>query len=166
MQRSIEKLGDRTVNDKYPQEIMNNLSIISQALKAAQYALISSHNLTATDKSELPRDKWPVFNINNESEIALIEKALAYLDNINPITTYDFGYALTALREGKKVRQKFWHDYSHFYMSETGQKFWRDSSYLYMSETGQINIKFHTGDCKLWEPSQLAVLAEDWEIAL
>lgn len=49
---------------------------LASALKQASLALSASHGLTVTDRSDLPRDQWPVYVLNHTNELALIDAAL------------------------------------------------------------------------------------------
>lgn len=57
---------------------MNEIKIIA-ALKSAGLALSASHNLTATDRADLPRDQWPVYVLDHGAQIALVDAALVSL---------------------------------------------------------------------------------------
>ena len=57
---------------------MNTQAIIT-ALKAASLALSASHNVTVTDRSDLPRDQWPIYILDHTKEGNLIDKALVSL---------------------------------------------------------------------------------------
>lgn len=57
---------------------MQTTKIIA-ALKSASLALSASHNLTATDRADLPRDQWQVYVLDHSAEIALIDAALVSL---------------------------------------------------------------------------------------
>jgi hypothetical protein len=56
------------------------LDKIRAALQAASLALSASHNLTVTDRSDLPRDEWPTYRLDHAAEIALIDETLLSLD--------------------------------------------------------------------------------------
>jgi hypothetical protein len=46
------------------------LNAALHALRAADLALSASHNLTATDRADLPRADWPVFVLDHRAELA------------------------------------------------------------------------------------------------
>ncbi len=46
------------------------LNAVLQALLAADLALSASHNLTATDRADLPRTDWPVFVLDHRAGLA------------------------------------------------------------------------------------------------
>jgi len=47
------------------------------ALQHARLALAACNHCITTDRPDLPRSEWPVWTINHEAEIALIDSALA-----------------------------------------------------------------------------------------
>jgi hypothetical protein len=53
---------------------------LEPALQAASLALSASHNLTVTDRSNLPRAEWPVYVLDHGHELALIDAALRDLN--------------------------------------------------------------------------------------
>jgi len=53
---------------------------LKEALTAAAIALSASHNLTVTDRSDLPRQDWPVYVLDHLRELLLIERVLAALN--------------------------------------------------------------------------------------
>lgn len=55
------------------------MNALIKALKAASLALSASHNLTVTDRADLPRDQWPVYVLDHLVEIKLIDQALIAL---------------------------------------------------------------------------------------
>lgn len=57
---------------------MIKIKIIA-ALKSAGLALSASHNLTVTDRADLPRDRWTVYVLDHGAEIARVDAALVSL---------------------------------------------------------------------------------------
>lgn len=55
-------------------------SLVCRALQAASLALSASHNLTVTDRADLPRSQWPVYVLDHQAELALIEQAQRDID--------------------------------------------------------------------------------------
>lgn len=67
---------------------MSTRELLRQALERASLALSASHNLTVTDRPDLPRDQWPVYVLDHMAEVELIDQALAALDAASaPVTT-------------------------------------------------------------------------------
>lgn len=52
---------------------------VSDALRWARKALSESHNLTVTDRPDLPRDQWPVWVTDHSAALSLIDQAEAEL---------------------------------------------------------------------------------------
>lgn len=48
---------------------------VIEALDRASLALSASHNLTVTDRPDLPRDQWPVWVLDNAEALEAIETA-------------------------------------------------------------------------------------------
>lgn len=63
------------------------MSTIRRALESASLALSASHNLTVTDRPDLPRDQWPVYVLDHLAELDLIDQALAALDAASALVT-------------------------------------------------------------------------------
>lgn len=62
---------------------MNTAQSLRTALEAASLALSASHNLTVTDRSDLPRAEWPVYVTDHRAELALIDGALRDLGKLS-----------------------------------------------------------------------------------
>lgn len=63
------------------------MSIVREALAKASLALSASHNLTVTDRSDLPRDQWPFYVLDHLTEVDLIDQALSELDAASALVT-------------------------------------------------------------------------------
>ncbi|WP_164084833.1 hypothetical protein [Pseudazoarcus pumilus] len=50
---------------------------VINALRRAHLALSASHNLTVTDRPDLPRKDWPVWVTDHRAELAAIEEVIA-----------------------------------------------------------------------------------------
>ena len=48
---------------------------IIEALDRASLALSASHNLTVTDRPDLPRDQWPVWVLDHRRELDALDRA-------------------------------------------------------------------------------------------
>lgn len=55
--------------------------LLREVLTRASLALSASHNLTVTDRPDLPRGQWPVYVLDHRAELDLIDRALALLDS-------------------------------------------------------------------------------------
>lgn len=55
------------------------LNVIATTLKAVHLALVSSHNLTVTDRPDLPREEWPVYVLDHFAEIRAVGSLLDFL---------------------------------------------------------------------------------------
>ena len=60
-----------------------DLALLKAAFQSASLALSTCHNLTVTDRSDLPRDEWPIYVLNHKRELALIDEALRHLNDYN-----------------------------------------------------------------------------------
>ena len=47
---------------------------LGPALDRLSLALSASHNLTVTDRPDLPRDQWPVWVLDHTPELALLDQ--------------------------------------------------------------------------------------------
>lgn len=63
------------------------MNAVKNALEQASLALSASHNLTVTDRPDLPRDQWPVYVLDHLAELDLIDQALAVLDAESALVT-------------------------------------------------------------------------------
>lgn len=49
-------------------------SSLDQALTRIALALSASHHLTVTDRPELPREQWPIWVLDHQPELALLDQ--------------------------------------------------------------------------------------------
>ena len=54
----------------------DNTVLLVRALREAGLALSASHGLWATDRSDLPREQWPMYRIDHRAELEAIDAAL------------------------------------------------------------------------------------------
>ena len=54
---------------------------VIDALRRAHLALSVSHNLTVTDRPELPRETWPVWVTDHRAEISALDEAIDLLSS-------------------------------------------------------------------------------------
>lgn len=52
---------------------------VARALTQASLALSASHGLLATDRSDLPRNQWPMYRLDHSADLRAIDAALAAL---------------------------------------------------------------------------------------
>lgn len=82
----------------------------------------------------------------------------------------DFGHALTAVRDGGRVTRSAWADGTFLYLvpGSTFQVNRPPLLGIYPEGTviryrPHIDIRASDGTCSPWQPSQDALMAEDWE---
>lgn len=54
---------------------------VIDALRRAHLALSASHNLTVTDRPDLPRHEWPVWVTDHRGELAALDEAAEILSS-------------------------------------------------------------------------------------
>jgi len=54
---------------------------VLEALRRVHLALSASHNLTVTDRPDLPRSEWPVWVTDHAAEIKALDDAVAIVSS-------------------------------------------------------------------------------------
>lgn len=124
------------------------------------------------DKREFYLDAYKKF----ENDTVTVEEVQGrdLRDGFTIVTseTFDFGYALRLLKQGKKVARKGWNGKGQFvyyvpadrYVAKT------DAAKSVMDKDGKVSyraylaLKTAQGDIATWVPSISDCLAEDWEV--
>jgi hypothetical protein len=95
--------------------------------------------------------------------------------NSHPSVSFDFGYALRLLKEGKKVARKGWNGKGQFVVyqkgypngipcnKQTAEAWGMKEGDLFRCEP-YLQIRTADGSHAMWSPSTSDCLAEDWEV--
>lgn len=78
----------------------------------------------------------------------------------------DFGYALTELRCGEKLRRRGWNGSGIFIaLQMPDENSFMTKPYIYIDTTGLQTNNLDAPKCRVpWLASQTDMLAEDWEV--
>ena len=115
---------------------------------------------------------------NKHPQVPYIDRPYVQLRapiDVHPLKSFDFGYALMFLKQGKKVARKGWNGKGQFVVyqkgypngipcnRQTAEAWGINEGDLFRCEP-YLQIRTADGSHAMWSPSVTDCLAEDWEV--